>query len=430
VVHRSEHGSVTTWATPPLGERLSAIFRGEILFGPRVGWVVLVGLIAAIGLACRRPSLRPLVIVPPAYLLIAHGAHRLWPGNDITLQLANRGLGYAGLIAVLPLAALLSEIPPAAARIQDRSWRVLRAQDPKDAPRTWGAARVAEAVALAVAVAVGMPAAPARAVARQQPPVAPEMPVMAERLAQLVPDGARFATERDFPGEIGRTGVSHPDLWLAARSGRNTLNIFNLESSPAPQAGYESERIDAERPGLTARALARMGVTHLVTVKPATAAALSRYPAAFYFEPELRQGTLALFKILPIEGRPDPATLMFTDLPGQVTGRLTATDAEHLTWQIGDARPGWVTLAIGWSPKWRAEQDGRPVGTERAPDGLLRVRLPGHRGQLQLRFHRDGADSAGALISCAALLVWLSRRTRRWRQASSPRMSSSFSRTA
>lgn len=427
LAHRAERGSVTTWATPPLVDRVSAILRGEILFAPRVGWVVVAGLVAGVALGWRRRRLLALAVTPPAYLVIAHGSHSLWPGNEITLQLANRGLGIVGLLALLPLAAVLAEIPAAATRILNRSLHAQRAGGPMTVQRSGG---LAGALVLLAAALVGMPAAQARQQVRQQPSVAAEMTAMARRLAEVVPDGARFATERDFPGEISRTGVSHPDLWLAARSGRNTLNIFNLESSPAPRAGYEAERIDVDRPGLTAGALARMGVTHLVTVKRATAAALDRYPAAFYFGRDSRLGTLALFRVVPVEGRPGPETLMSASQAGDVSARLLQATPEHLMWRIRQARPDWVTLAIGWSPKWRARLDGERLRTERAPDGLLRVRLTGDAGQLDLRFQRDGADSLGAVISASTLLLWGWGRRRRRGQSSSPRMSSSFSRTA
>ncbi|HVM14630.1 MAG TPA: hypothetical protein VM287_09900 [Egibacteraceae bacterium] len=73
-------------------------------------------------------------------------------------------------------------------------------------------------------------------VVEQMPDPVPQMLEAANELAR-VPEGARFATERDFPSEIEHTKVSHPDFWLAWASGRNTLNNRGVVGMALPLAG-------------------------------------------------------------------------------------------------------------------------------------------------------------------------------------------------
>ena len=84
----------------------------------------------------------------------------------------------------------------------------------------------------------------------QQTP-APMLRELAVQLAAHVPDGARFVTQRDFPNERRITGVSHP-FWLPWASGRDTLNLFNIESSttgwPGHLADHLTEQLLRRRP--------------------------------------------------------------------------------------------------------------------------------------------------------------------------------------
>src|SRR5262249_60936368 len=69
-------------------------------------WIVVAGwLYALVRVRRRRRFAIAIVAVPLVYLVVAHWATSRWPGNEIAMQLANRGVGYAGLLAILPLSA-------------------------------------------------------------------------------------------------------------------------------------------------------------------------------------------------------------------------------------------------------------------------------------------------------------------------------------
>ena len=141
LAHRDLRGEVATWATPPFGDRIDAIVNGRILFRPYTVWIVVAGWAYGLVRVRRRPFALVLVATPLVFLVVAHWAASRWPDNEIAMQLANRGLGYAGLLAILPLSAALA----AGARLARRRlprWR-------------WaGPAAVAAAMSVAVAVVV------------------------------------------------------------------------------------------------------------------------------------------------------------------------------------------------------------------------------------------------------------------------------------
>ena len=127
--------------------------------------------------------------------------------------------------------------------------------------------------------------------------------------ARSVPPGARFATERHFPDEVTDTGVSHPDFWLARHSGRDTLNVFGIELTPAVTAGTEPERLYLRQPVEAADALSHFGVTHVVTMRPETANALAADPAAF--TTVWRSVQFAVLAVAPPpDGSPDPGLIL------------------------------------------------------------------------------------------------------------------------
>src|SRR5581483_77810 len=101
------------------------------------------------------------------------------PG-DVTLQLPNRGLGYVGLMATFAVAAPLAEL----------------------AGRFGGAGR-AGAVVLAGAAVLAL--AHGRGLPGQLLEPKALLRAGAGALRALVPPGACFDTERDFPAEIART---------------------------------------------------------------------------------------------------------------------------------------------------------------------------------------------------------------------------------
>src|SRR5207247_10463943 len=105
------------------------------------------------------------------------------------------------------------------------------------------------------------------------------------------------------PPEVALAGVSPPALWLADPSGRNTLNLFNVESSPSP-AGFVAESIGKLPAEQVAGQLDRYGVTHVVTVRSMTAPALL---VSGRFIERWHRGGLAILELLRTRPVPRPA---------------------------------------------------------------------------------------------------------------------------
>lgn len=393
LAHFGDRGVVPAWATPPIGSRLADIFAGRILFGSSLA-VLVAAAFAFAGyrvIALKRWAFA-LFIAPMAFLTITHTLASQAPGLDISPQLANRGLGYAGLLALLPLAAAIAF----AVR-----W----------IPN--GTMATAAALAAAAVIVVGV-APPSRAPAREMPDPAPAMVEAAATLRKHVPPGARFATERDYPAEIARAGMTHPDFWLAWHAQRNTLNTFGLELSPSPSAGGEAERVGRVAADRSADALARLGTTHLVTVNPATAPALE---ASGRFRRVWERDFMAIFAVVPAQGQPAVSSLASVPAGASATARLRG-GGEHLVVDLTTVEAVPVTVATGWSPKWRATIDGKPVPLRATPDGLLRVDVPAGSHRLALDFHQDRWPATGGAVSvltALALFAYCGRRMARLR---------------
>jgi hypothetical protein len=417
LAHRDLRGIVATWSTPPFGERIGDVLDGRILFRPYTAILVL----GAWGYALvrarhhRRFALA-MVLAPVAYLVIAHWSYSRWPGNEYTLQFANRGLGYAGLLAVLPLAAVLA----AAGRL------VIE----RLANRAWVAPAVVTAVTVVAVGLVVSPLGPDRHVVKQLPEPISAMRAAAARLAEVVPPGARFATARDYPSEIDHTGVVQPDTWLARTSGRNSLNGFNLEASSTADPDLEPERIGTQTPDESAGALARLGVSHVVTTSDALADRLansSRYHLVW------RSPPLAILAVQSEAHHPAPASLLTTGAPARA--RLPRADPERIRIDADVSRAGDATIALAWSPKWHATLNGRDVRLWSAHDGLIALRLPKGRSRIELRYEQDVWDAAGVAVSAAtivslALFAGLVARRRRSPERAHSVTSRRFSRIA
>jgi len=375
LAHRNLQGGYTGWATPPIGDRLADIWHGNILFPPGVAVLVVAGVAyGAYRVYEGRRFALALVVAPLAYLIVAHAAFKQWP-NVITIQLPNRGLGYAGALAILPFAALIARLT-----------------------RRLGVAGDVLAVAVAVAIVI-VPLGTTRNVARQMAEPISQMRDAARALSRLVPDGARFATERYFPEEIGRTKVSNPDRWLAWASNRSTLNNFNVESSVSGAAAYEPEHIRDRPPAVVADSLSRLGVTHLVTLSDQADNTLRASPR---FDLDWAEPPVSIFRVLPREGQPPPGALVTA--PSSIAARLRHAAPEHVTIDIGSVVSSTtVDVAIAWSPKWHATVDGRRTRVFRATDGLMQIRLPAGARRLKLDFGLDRWDYLGLLVTMVTI---------------------------
>jgi hypothetical protein len=411
LAHRDLRGIVATWETPPFGDRVDAIVDGQLLFRPYTIWLVVAGWVYGVTRVRRQPFAFALVAAPVVYLVIAHWAASRWPDNEITLQLANRGLGNAGVLAVLPLAAALA----AGARLAARRLRRWPAAEP-----------AAAAVVLAIAVMIVVsPLGPDRRAARQIAEPRPQLRHAARELTGLVPPGARFVTQREYPDEIVRAGIVQPATWLTHESGRNSLNGFNLESSSTPEPALEPEHLGLRTPEADADALGRLGVSHIVTTGDALA---GRLEVSERFALVWRDPPIAIFALRPRAGYPDPHTLVTTNEPA--TARVERADAERLRLHVNAARATPATLAIAWSPKWDGSIDGRGVHLDRTRDGLIGVQLAPGAHTLELRYGPDIWDRIGVAISAATVVLLIALGASVWNRRRLHSTSKSFSRIA
>jgi hypothetical protein len=385
--HRDLQGPFIGWGTPPLGERLAQVWRGEFLFRPHMAALIVAGFVYGFVRVLRgRPFALAVLVAPLAYMVTAHVLQHEWPSSLVMQQLSNRGIGYAGILALFPLAALGARMT---------------------ASLDW----VGDVIAVTAAFAfVVVPLGTTRDFPREMMVPVPQMGEAARELARVVPEHARFATQRDFPGEIGRTNMIHPDRWLAWKSGRNTLNIFHATSSVAAGPAFETDHIVDRPPEAVAESLSRYGVSHLVTVSDPAA---DQIAGSTRFTTVWRNSPLAIFAISPNAGQPEPGTQLTAD--GPVSAQLVEAEPERLVFQVTSTQAVRAQVALTWSPKWHATVDGRSVRVGRSDQGVVVVPVPEGAHRLVLTFRPDVYDRLGALVSLATIgagVVWFRRRRR------------------
>jgi hypothetical protein len=301
-------------------------------------------------------------------------------------QLSNRGIGYAGTLALLPLGALIA-------------WA------------TGSLARLGDVIAVGVAAAiVVLPLGPMKDYAREMLVPVPQMAAAAAELSRVVPDSARFATQRDYPSEIARTNMIQPDRWLAWKSGKNTLNIFHATSSLSAGPAFETDHIVDRSPATVAQSLSRYGVTHLVTVSDTAA---DQIATSNRFTLVWRESPLAIFALTPNPGQPGPGALITADNP--ISARLADWKPEKMAIDVSAGQPSRAQVAVSWSPKWHATIDGHTVPLVKGADGLATLNLPPGDHRIVLRFRQDVWDRFGQLVTLATIGLsgaWLWRRRR------------------
>ena len=369
--------------------------RGHTLYYPFVIKVVMLAwVIVLVRAAFGHREHLVLVTVPTIYLVIAH-VSLAYPGpGDITLQLANRGLAYAGVIALMPVAAL---VVLAARRLGE--WT--------DEP-----VLAAGLTALAIVVAIGVTVAHSKeGLAAEITPATHDFRAAASELRVLVPDGGRFNLTRDYPGEITRVGVIEPARWLAWASGVDTLNSFNPESSNAGAVSYTADGPDAGQPiDEWVRKLRRLGVTHVVVDKPEVDDEMKHSSVA---RPVWTRGPLTIYEIRTDAGGPPPVLLdAGKENP---TVKFARHGPERLRWDVDAPNPFTSTIAVAWSPKWHATLDGHSVRIVRTFDGLMQVEVPAGHHTLKIAYRPDLADRLGMVLTVGMLALLLSIPVRAYR---------------
>jgi hypothetical protein len=280
------------------------------------------------------------------------------------------------------------------------SWLSCRSPLSWPVPRpSWGIGAAGawrgEVVAIvgAALLVVGIGGALRGEVVGQQTP-APMLRELAVQLAAHVPDGARFVTQRDFPNERRITGVSHPDFWLPWASGRDTLNLFNIESSTTGWPGHLADHLTEQPPEVAADELARLGVTHVAVINDQAA---QPFLASSRFATVWRSPPMALLAVAPRQSQPAPGSLLSTPVAAQA--RLVRAEAQHLVIEATTGEPTSATIAVAWSPKWHAGVNGRAAALGRSANGLLMLSLPAGTSSIELVFAPDVWDALGATLT-------------------------------
>ncbi|GIU89568.1 MAG: hypothetical protein KatS3mg010_0667 [Acidimicrobiia bacterium] len=384
-------GPVVTWGTDPFEQRVGDLLRGELAWEPAVAKLVVAGwIVAAVLSVARVRRYAPLLALPLLVLAVAHVAID-YPGpGDLTVQLANRGLGYVAVLALVPVAAVIGD----ALCLLGRRLRP-------------GGAELL-AIAAIVVVVVFVARNGHDELAGEIGEATPELREAAARIEDLVPDGARFSVTRDYPAEIGRTGVIEPARWLAWASGRDLLNGFNPEASVAGYAVFVADGPREDEPvDEWLRELRRLGVSHVVVTRPDVR---DRMDTASVASLVWEAGEISIHELTDDAGG-RPPVLMQTAAPADVSFRRDGP--ERLTWQVSSEQPTTATIAVQWSPKWHATVDGRTVALTRTGDALIDVALPAGDHTVRLAYRPDAVDRLGVAVSvCTVLAIvgWWQRR--------------------
>jgi len=159
--------------------------------------------------------------------------------------------------------------------------------------------------------------------------------------------------------------------------------------------------------------LARDGVAAVVSTNAAATRYLRQSPA---FAPLWHAAGWSVLAIRPELGHPDPATMVST--PSPATATRTSPDAQHVRLTVDSPTAQVATVALAWSPRWRARLDGRRVQIQRTSDDLVSVQLPAGPSTVDLDWSPDPWSSVGVLVTLAtvAALAVVGARTVRHRR--------------
>jgi hypothetical protein len=408
LAHPELKGENSDWGDLPLVGYLQMMWRGEYVLRPFVLLLVLAGFAYMLWRAWRGQRLAlTLVLTPFAYLLIGRLFINLTPDNIVAIQMTNRGIAYVALLALLPLAALIAApFRPVTALLTLLGFP----------GRNGDAVRIANAflpVLFAMLVVVAPPRLGREAVVSVTP--TPTFSALADALARNVPEGQRFATQREPAKERAIAGMPHPDLWLAAVTNRDTLNIFNLTSSVVFGPVYEGENLATRTPEAEADILSRLGVSHLVLIDTDV---VPGYLTSNRYRPVWQSGKMAILEVVPGAGQPAPAALITSSSLRPLEATTTRDGPERIRITTRTDQHGTASVAVAWSPKWRVAVDGETVPTARTTDNLLQVPLEPGEHTITLDFGPDRADLIGRVvtvlsIAAAIAILVLDRRRRR-----------------
>ncbi len=332
-----------------------------------------------------------------------HVIRGLYPG-DVTSQMPWRSMTSIGVIALIPAASfLVAAADWSTGLLQQAGQRV-------SALASLGQHRRLLADVLGIAVCmIFVFGIDDRSTPRGEltDPI-PAMHETAARLHQLVPEGARFAVEEDFPTEIARLGVIAPARWLGWASGRNELNTFNPELNKSATAFVVREIHDGSS-GLGSR-LAALGVTHVVTTSDETALRLTQNAELTLVE---ERRPVRIWAVAATE-RADPRALVSVD-GGTLAATYERRSNEHHRFAVDVSQTVNATIAIAYSPRWNLTVDGRAVEPTPLFDGRMQFELTAGHHEIVLDYGRDWRTIVGGVVSTIAFvgamsMLWRTRR--------------------
>lgn len=367
VLNRDLRGVLTSWDLPTFGDHLHLVVSGDRGW---VGWaalVVLLGWLAGVaaGVLLRDRRYLALAALPMATLAFAHLVELLLADRFPEASLLpNRALAFACILSS-PLVGLVL--------------------DRLAGPRPWAAW-----IAAAIVVAVTLPALRPPDAVFDRP--VEGMRAAAEALAELVPDGHRFAY---VESDVDEPGVVAPGRWLGWASGRINLGPFGAEY--APGVGPTLMVFDPPTASDVDQWVARardLGVSHLVAGDPGT------------------HDVLAVAVGLDLVEVHEPVSIWEVRLPAGVEV-VEAADAESITFAVPQGHARTVRVPLGYSPGWRAEVDGEPVRTGRDADGILTVDVPPGPQEIQLDWSEPAGHGIGRWLTVATVVALAATRLRR-----------------
>jgi hypothetical protein len=404
VQHRSLAGRAATWLPPAFHEQIADALEGRRLYDKALARLVVAGWIFVVigALRGRRRALVPCAVAGGSIVAV-HVVRGLYPG-DVTSQMPWRSMTSIGVIALIPAATMIVVLTDWAGGLLQRAGRRVSALGSIARHRGLLAEVLGVVVCMALVFGIDDRSTPAGELSE---PI-PEMRTTATRLRELVPDGARFAVEEDFPTEIARLGVIAPARWLGWASERNELNTFNPELNRASTAFVVREIHDGVS-GVGAH-LAALGVTHLVTTSEETALRLTETGGLSLLEVHR---PLRIWQVEATE-RADPRALLSVE-GGTLTASYERRSNEHHRFVVDVSQAVTVSVAIAYSPRWDLTVDGRSAPPRQGGDGRLQFDLAAGHHEIELDYGLDWRTVVGAVVSGAALVLavivmWRTRR--------------------
>ena len=196
--------------------------------------------------------------------------------------------------------------------------------------------------------------------------------------------------------EIGLFGVTHPDFFLAEKSGKNTVNTYGLELSQSGGAGGTTERLKDDVNGeVTAALFARYGVSHVVTVEPKAGVRLAGMEG---FQEVFSSGQVTVFSV----ARP-------VEMPKLVR---VAKSYEHWKFQVDAGADAQASVPIGYSKNWKVKVDGKRVPVSKSGEGLVSFPVPAKKAEISVDWDREPWGALGLVLGIATACVSLGARRR------------------